>query len=101
MCVCVWGGRGDGRIAVWLRVTKKNSSTLYVLLLMATAPMVPHTTMPSQGLHPESHGIVNNYFYDTVLRDKFYIGVQNQNDPKWWLGEPVSKWDNKNLKHMY
>ena len=47
--------------------------------------------LPPQGLHPESHGIVNNYFYDTVLQDKFHIGVQNQNDPKWWLGEPVSR----------
>jgi ectonucleotide pyrophosphatase/phosphodiesterase family protein 1/3 len=67
---------------------------------MATTP-IPHTTMHTQGLHPESHGIVNNYFYDTVLQDKFYIGVQNQNDPKWWLGEPVSQLGNKLLRHRY
>ena len=40
-----------------------------------------------QGLYPESHGIVDNYFYDKVLVDSFYLG---NNDPKWWLGEPVS-----------
>ena len=48
-----------------------------------------------QGLYPESHGIVNNAFYDTKLREQFYIGSRNQNDPKWWRGEPVSIFSNK------
>jgi hypothetical protein len=90
-----WGGRRGGPEKRSMAL--KNSSTLYVLLLVATT----YTSMHTQGLHPESHGIVNNYFYDTVLQDKFYIGVQNQNDPKWWLGEPVSKLGNKLLRHRY
>ena len=42
-----------------------------------------------QGLYPESHGIVNNHFYDKDLKEYFRIGSADQNDPKWWLGEPV------------
>lgn len=44
----------------------------------------------AQGLYPESHGIVGNFFFDTELNDSFMLGGANQNDPKWWLGEPVS-----------
>ena len=99
MCVLGGGGGGGGG------GQKEFQYTLCATIDGYCPYVSPHTTMPpcmpSQGLHPESHGIVNNYFYDTVLRDKFYIGVQNQNDPKWWLGEPVSKVDDKILKHMY
>ena len=40
-----------------------------------------------QGLYPESHGIVDNNFYDKILKDSFNLSTK---DPKWWLGEPVS-----------
>lgn len=40
-----------------------------------------------QGLYPESHGIVDNHFYDKTLKDSFSLG---DTDPKWWQGEPVS-----------
>jgi ectonucleotide pyrophosphatase/phosphodiesterase family protein 1/3 len=51
----------------------------------------PTETFPNHftivtGLYPESHGIVDNSFYDKTLMDSFYLG---NNDPKWWLGEPV------------
>lgn len=42
-----------------------------------------------KGLYPESHGIVSNRFYDRDLMEYFHIGSANQNDPKWWLAEPV------------
>ena len=40
-------------------------------------------------MHPESHGIVNNKFYDSVLGINFTIR-DTQSDPRWWLAEPVS-----------
>jgi hypothetical protein len=52
----------------------------------------PTKTFPNHytivtGLYPESHGIVDNNFYDKTLDDTFY---QGNKDPKWWLGDPVS-----------
>ena len=46
----------------------------------------------TQGLHPESHGIVANSFYDTKLKDKFKISGATALESKWWKGEPVG-WD--------
>ena len=48
---------------------------------------IPACVTILQGLYPESHGIVDNYFRDKILKDSFSLG---NNDPKWWLGEPVS-----------
>ena len=54
---------------------------------MSFFPLTTHV----QGLHPESHGIVNNKFYDSVLDKTFNINKNgNSLDPEWWLGEPVS-----------
>ncbi len=47
-----------------------------------------HTLM--QGLYPEQHGIVSNYFYDRDFNETFYISSPTALDPKWWFGEPVS-----------
>ena len=41
-----------------------------------------------QGLYPESHGIVNNRFYDSVMKKNFSKTAEW--DRKWWLAEPVS-----------
>ena len=48
-----------------------------------------------QGLHPESHGIVNNKFYDSGFEANFTIkdtkkGPATQRESRWWLAEPVS-----------
>lgn len=43
-----------------------------------------------QGLYPESHGIVNNVFYDQHLNEIFTLGRPMTFDPRWWGGEPVS-----------
>lgn len=43
------------------------------------------------GLYPESHGIVGNTFYDPDLKDYFYYTNPDHSlDSKWWGGEPVS-----------
>uniref|UniRef100_A0A914V1P5 Uncharacterized protein n=1 Tax=Plectus sambesii TaxID=2011161 RepID=A0A914V1P5_9BILA len=51
----------------------------------------PSKTFPNHyslvtGLHPESHGIVDNYMYDPVFNQTFNMGTP---DPKWWGGEPL------------
>ncbi|KAJ3118220.1 hypothetical protein HK098_005985 [Nowakowskiella sp. JEL0407] len=55
----------------------------------------PSVTFPNHysivtGLYPESHGIVGNTFFDPTLNDSFSYGnVKNNQDPKWWGGEPI------------
>lgn len=43
------------------------------------------------GLHPESHGIIDNFMYDTKYKTEFLIGENtDQYHPYWWDdGEPV------------
>jgi len=43
----------------------------------------------AQGLYPESHGIVDNEFYDPEFGEMFNYGGRNDSDNRWWLGEPV------------
>ncbi|CAG8551104.1 5404_t:CDS:10 [Diversispora eburnea] len=60
-------------------------------------PSFPSNTFPNHytivtGLYPESHGIIDNVFYDTVLNDTFYYTDPKRSfDSKWWGGEPVIK----------
>jgi hypothetical protein len=43
------------------------------------------------GLHPESHGIVGNSFYDPAIDKVFvYTDPKRSHDGYWWGGEPVS-----------
>uniref|UniRef100_A0A914W5H8 Extracellular Endonuclease subunit A domain-containing protein n=1 Tax=Plectus sambesii TaxID=2011161 RepID=A0A914W5H8_9BILA len=51
----------------------------------------PSITFPNHyslmtGLHPESHGIVDNDMYDPVYNETFNMRTP---DPKWWGGEPL------------
>ena len=57
----------------------------YVYTLYTYIPVALLVSL--QGLYPDSHGIVDNNFYDKVLVEQYKI---SDNDPKWWLGEPVS-----------
>lgn len=58
-------------------------------------PSFPSLTFPNHwtlatGLHPETHGIVANSFWDPSLAQKFGGGsASNFLSPKWWLGEPI------------
>ncbi len=73
----------------------------------AVGPMqsqFPTYTFPNHfsivtGLYPESHGIVNNAFYDAKTGD--YFSHKNDTvtaDPKWWLGSPV--WQTASIPHF-
>ena len=42
-----------------------------------------------KGLYPETHGIVDNVFYDPVFRALFIIGNPAANNGSWWDGEPI------------
>ena len=57
-------------------------------------PVSPTLTFPNHysivtGLYPESHGIVNNNFYDPDLELSFSLSNPNATQPYWWFGEPV------------
>jgi hypothetical protein len=59
-------------------------------------PAFPSLTFPNHwtlmtGLHPESHGIVGNTFYDPAMDKVFvYTDPKRSHDAYWWGGEPVS-----------
>lgn len=59
-------------------------------------PSFPSVTFPNHytlvtGLHPESHGVVGNSFWDPTLNeDFFYTDPTRSMQPKWWAdGEPL------------
>jgi predicted AlkP superfamily pyrophosphatase or phosphodiesterase len=57
-------------------------------------PSFPSLTFPNHhtmatGLHPESHGIVSNHFYDPALRASFSTSNSSLLDSQWWGGEPI------------
>ena len=57
------------------------------LFILSLSPLLIY----SQGLHPESHGIVNNFFYDVDLQEEFRMpNDESMTKSQWWLGEPVS-----------
>ena len=42
------------------------------------------------GLYPETHGIIDNEFYDPATGEKFTNKIPKHfNDPKWWHGDPL------------
>ncbi|GAM19124.1 hypothetical protein SAMD00019534_022990, partial [Acytostelium subglobosum LB1] len=57
-------------------------------------PQFPSKTFPNHyslatGLHPESHGIVSNKFYDTVTKKTFLSKTNESTVATWYLGEPI------------
>lgn len=57
----------------------------------AMIPVNPTKTFPNHwslatGLYPEHHGIIDNQFYDTALRDTFGMP---RTESVWWKGEPI------------
>lgn len=59
-------------------------------------PSFPSVTFPNHytlvtGLHPESHGVVGNSFWDADLGEEFYYtDPAHSMQPKWWSGgEPL------------
>ena len=58
-------------------------------------PSFPSKTFPNHytmvtGLRPESHGIIQNRFYDPVFDVWFGIGSNPaKNEGRWWSGEPI------------
>lgn len=43
----------------------------------------------SQGLYPESHGIIDNNMYDVNLNQHFSLSGTEKFEPSWWKGQPV------------
>lgn len=58
-------------------------------------PSFPSVTFPNHftlvtGLHPESHGVVGNTFWDPDLQaDFYYTDPERSLQPKWWNAEPI------------
>ena len=44
----------------------------------------------SQGLYPESHGIIGNSMYDPVFNATFTLRSREKLNHRWWGGQPVS-----------
>ncbi|KAK2735258.1 hypothetical protein FQN57_001202 [Myotisia sp. PD_48] len=58
-------------------------------------PSFPSVTFPNHftlltGLHPESHGVVGNTFWDPAIGSDFYSTDPTRSmQPKWWNAEPL------------
>lgn len=44
----------------------------------------------SQGLYPESNGLIDNVMYDPVFDASFSLSSPEKDNPDWYLGQPVS-----------
>lgn len=44
----------------------------------------------SQGLYPESNGLIDNSMYDPVFNASFSLSSPEKENPAWYLGQPVS-----------
>ncbi|MDR1340537.1 MAG: ectonucleotide pyrophosphatase/phosphodiesterase [Prevotellaceae bacterium] len=61
----------------------------YVQSSYPTVTFPNHYSMAT-GLYPDSHGLVNNSFYDSALRDTFALSRREAvSNPAYWSGEPV------------
>ena len=64
-------------------------------VLLEMKPSYPTITFPNHytlvtGLPPGEHGIVANTFYDPSKNATFvYTNSQNNQDPDWWIAEPI------------
>lgn len=58
-------------------------------------PSFPSVTFPNHftlvtGLHPESHGVVGNTFWDPEMESEFYYTDPARSmQPRWWTAEPL------------
>lgn len=65
-------------------------------------PSFPSLTFPNHftlvtGLHPESHGVVGNTFWDPVSQKEFNYGDSSKSmQPEWWNAEPL--WETAELQ---
>jgi predicted AlkP superfamily pyrophosphatase or phosphodiesterase len=67
---------------------KEGVSPNYMLPAFPSVTFPNHYTLAT-GLHPESHGIVGNTFWDPDMQEEFYYTDPKRSlDPKWWKGEP-------------
>lgn len=44
----------------------------------------------SQGLYPESNGLIDNTMYDPAFNATFSLSSPEKENPDWYLGQPVS-----------
>lgn len=65
-------------------------------------PSFPSLTFPNHftlvtGLHPESHGVVGNTFWDPISQKEFNYGDPSKSmRPEWWNAEPL--WETAELQ---
>lgn len=60
----------------------------YMRAVFPTKTFPNHYTLAT-GMYPESHGIIDNNFYDPVYKEVFSYGGANTSDYRWWGGEPI------------
>lgn len=46
--------------------------------------------LSSQGLYPESHGLIDNVMYDPEMDATFSLSSAEKDNPAWYFGQPVS-----------
>ncbi|XP_063841100.1 LOW QUALITY PROTEIN: venom phosphodiesterase-like [Scylla paramamosain] len=70
------------------RLSKLGVHAPYLLPVYPTKTFSNHYSIVT-GLYPESHGIVDNVFYDPTFRALFTIKSPAARNGSWWHGEPI------------
>lgn len=52
--------------------------------------MTPFSLLSSQGLYPESNGMIDNVMYDPDMDAHFSLSSEEKDNPAWYHGQPVS-----------
>ena len=81
----------DGKLAA---PTIKRLANCGVWASTGMMPVYPTKTFPNHysivtGLYPESHGIVDNSFFDPELNVTFSLSSPRMKNPVWWKGNPL------------
>ncbi|KAL3097395.1 hypothetical protein niasHS_003843 [Heterodera schachtii] len=77
-----------GKTEAVSRIIQCGASTEFMM------PSYPSKTFPNHftiatGLYPESHGIVDNYFYDEEMPAEEKNFTRSSRNPAWYKGEPI------------
>ncbi|XP_045136923.1 venom phosphodiesterase 2-like isoform X2 [Portunus trituberculatus] len=70
------------------RLSKLGVYAPYLLPVFPTKTFTNHYSIVT-GLYPESHGIVDNVFYDPVFKALFTLKSPAVRNGSWWFGEPI------------
>lgn len=75
------------REKIWPRGSRADPAPAADLTRVIILHVLP---VSSQGLYPESNGLIDNTMYDPEFDATFSLSSAEKENPRWYLGQPVS-----------